>query len=54
MSILSLNKNNNNYNYPLSYKEINKFDFRKSESTNILTKYPERIPVIVEKTKQRI
>lgn len=49
MSFRSLKKNNNNY--PLTYKESNKFDFRKLESTKIRTKYPERIPVIVEKNK---
>tara|TARA_Y100000389_G_scaffold178291_1_gene191330 strand:+ start:37 stop:423 length:387 start_codon:yes stop_codon:yes gene_type:complete len=49
MSIRSITYNKNNYK--LTYKETNDYDIRKLESTKIITKYPERIPVIVEKTQ---
>jgi GABA(A) receptor-associated protein len=35
----------------LSYKYQYSFDKRLSESTRILTKYPDRIPIICEKSK---
>ena len=50
MSIRSVTTYNKN-NYKLTYKESNNYDIRKLESTKIITKYPERIPVIVEKNK---
>lgn len=50
MSIRSVTTYNKN-NYKLTYKECNKYDIRKLESTKIITKYPERIPVIVEKNQ---
>lgn len=31
------------------YKEENPFDHRRAESTSIRTKYPDRLPVIIEK-----
>tara|TARA_Y100000992_G_C20851521_1_gene298508 strand:+ start:124 stop:513 length:390 start_codon:yes stop_codon:yes gene_type:complete len=50
MSIRSVTTYNKN-NYKLTYKECNNYDIRKLESTKIITKYPERIPVIVEKNQ---
>ena len=35
----------------MSFKDIHDFDSRKSESMRIKNKYPNRIPVIVEKAK---
>lgn len=49
MSIRSITYNKNKYK--LSYKDTNDYDIRKLESTKIRTKYPERIPVIVEKNQ---
>ena len=50
MSIRSITYNNN-HNYKLTYKESNNYDYRKLESMKIITKYPERIPVIVERNQ---
>ena len=49
MSIRSTIYNKNKYK--LSYKDMNNYDIRKLESIKITTKYPERIPVIVEKNQ---
>ena len=37
--------------FQYSFKSVKNFDERKNESKNILEKYPNRIPVIVEKSK---
>ena len=34
-----------------NFKQINSFSKRKSESTRILNKYPDRIPIICEKDR---
>ena len=33
------------------FKQKNSFDDRKKESLNILSKYPDRVPIIVQKNK---
>lgn len=34
-----------------SYKTLNSFEFRRKEAERVLTKYPDRIPIICERTK---
>jgi len=38
----------------ISYKNLYSFDKRLSEATRILTRYPDRIPIICEKAKNQI
>ena len=38
----------------MSYKEKHDFDTRKSESTRILSKYPDKIPIICEKSGRNV
>lgn len=35
----------------MSFKSIHEFEFRKQEAIRILHKYPERVPIIVEKSQ---
>lgn len=54
LNIWNNTKKKNSYPVKPSFKERNTFEKRLEESRRIITKYPERIPVIIERDRRSL